>query len=749
MKKKFSLLLLTTSHFFVAGQTAEQKTLEFTDGTAVKFTTPAPVLWNNENLPVPVFDSNGSAQVSNLELKRFIEEIPGGYRIKLTLTNNRKKAIMLKYLIPFQVNGQGNLQVGGTKIDKWQIFRLARHKNDIPGPFRPTVVNDASKDAAIDSAKAKVGAREDISDKTVTDTVFHSDPGLVIMPDRKPESNHLFIGFDGQTGHLNDITLKLDPSRKKLADLTASAEFDGIIIPPGETRETHYLYIMTGKSCRDLLSDHVERIRKKYGSRLASKRNVFCTWYFYGPGIVAGDLRKDLAEIKRRKLKFDIFLIDYNWDTYFGDWDADPERFPDGMKAMADEIKSYGLTPGIWTCPFIIDSKSEALKKYPDLVLKNRAGKKIEFNSFMGHCYVIDPTSPSAEKFLSGIMKKLISWGYGYLKFDFLRAVVIHEDAVFHDHTATRAQAYKRGIDIMRKAIPDDVMVGTWGGLFEANAGFVNINRPGSDVRGHWDPVEDYGYNTRYPVRMRQTFARAIYDEKLWTSDQDALQLRRRNTPWRGLYKRRHIPMGVFTDEEAFSTVVFRFLGGGVVQVSEKLDEIDQDRADMYNMVLPTYAPVAQYFYGWNDYLPEYFVSHFNKHETLPPWAIVSLCNWNGKQTKKLTFKPADVPGLPKAYTYAAFEFKTQKFLGVFKKEAAISLELPPHSTRVIRLTPLNGDGRYLIGGNLNMSCGMEIKSVDGEKVMLRDAVRDLAAKFTFLNWKNGSAVIKKIEYKP
>ena len=46
--------------------------------------------------------------------------------------------------------------------------------------------------------------------------------------------------------------------------------------------------------------------------------------------------------------------------------------------------------------------------------------------------------------------------------------------------------------------------------------------------------------------------------------------------------------MGIFTDEEAFSTVVYRFLGGGVVQVSEKLDELDQDRYDMYKMVIPT-----------------------------------------------------------------------------------------------------------------------------------------------------------------
>jgi len=96
------------------------------------------------------------------------------------------------------------------------------------------------------------------------------------------------------------------------------------------------------------------------------------------------------------------------------------------------------------------------------------------------------------------------------------------------------------------------------------------------------------------------------------------LQLRRRNTPWRTA--RPHLSMGLFTEEEEFSTVVYRFLGGGAVQVSEKLDELAQDHYDLYKMVIPTFAPVARRFGDWIGYLPEYFVSHFQGHESLPPW---------------------------------------------------------------------------------------------------------------------------------
>ena len=101
------------------------------------------------------------------------------------------------------------------------------------------------------------------------------------------------------------------------------------------------------------------------------------------------------------------------------------------------------------------------------------------------------------------------------------------------------------------------------------------------------------------PVRMRQTFARSFYDEKLWTSDQDALQLRRGKRVWRTT--KPHLSMGLFSDEEAFSTVVYRFLGGGMVQVSEKLTDLDQDRYDLYKAVIPTYAPVAHRFRPWTE----------------------------------------------------------------------------------------------------------------------------------------------------
>ena len=99
--------------------------------------------------------------------------------------------------------------------------------------------------------------------------------------------------------------------------------------------------------------------------------------------------------MKRRPVKFDMFLIDYGWSDKYGDWNTDRERFPQGMDGMAREIGAAGLSPGIWSAPFLMDPKAEVLKQYPDLLLKNRAGENLRFGvGDLGNWYVIDPRRP-------------------------------------------------------------------------------------------------------------------------------------------------------------------------------------------------------------------------------------------------------------------------------------------------------------------------------------------------------------------
>lgn len=50
-----------------------------------------------------------------------------------------------------------------------------------------------------------------------------------------------------------------------------------------------------------------------------------------------------------------MFQIDDGWQKSVGDWDVNTDRFPLGLKAVTEKIRSEGLIPGIWVAPLIVD----------------------------------------------------------------------------------------------------------------------------------------------------------------------------------------------------------------------------------------------------------------------------------------------------------------------------------------------------------------------------------------------------------
>ena len=157
----------------------------------------------------------------------------------------------------------------------------------------------------------------------------------------------------------------------------------------------------------------------------------------------------------------------------YGDWQANTDKFPDGMAAVADRIRAAGMTPGIWTCPFVIEQHAGILKTTPDIILKNRDGEPCYFLFGDQKGFTLDPFAHDAEAYVTAFYQKMRRWGYDYFKLDFLRALLIHDDAVFADPNKNRAQAYRRAMELVRNGVGPDGIIAACGGLFEGTAGPV------------------------------------------------------------------------------------------------------------------------------------------------------------------------------------------------------------------------------------------------------------------------------------
>lgn len=144
-----------------------------------------------------------------------------------------------------------------------------------------------------------------------------------------------------------------------------------------------------------------------------------------------------------------------NWATTLGDWQADEERFPDGLRGTAAAIRERGLIPGLWMEPEHVAIDSAAFHD-TDHLLK-RDGETLT----VGVRRAWDLHDPAVIEYLDerviGLLKDA---GIGYLKLDYSETLGIGVD-----HPDGLGEGLRRHglgthalFDHIREAIPDVVI---------------------------------------------------------------------------------------------------------------------------------------------------------------------------------------------------------------------------------------------------------------------------------------------------
>lgn len=688
------------------------------DHGLVRFRVAAPEI-RGEVLPRPVFRGD-TAQVNGIELRRHLRKLPDGFAISLELVNLRDRPIDLNRWALFIVEPGDGTFPHADELAAWRVFVMARQKNNACGYFQPTVADEAMNDVTHDTSEAVAGdgITQASGGRAELPCRFSADPGMVIEVS-VPGAQPILLAFCGQDRHLNEVVLETTPDRSTLRGLEAAALYDGMRIEPGTSVQTHELLLRTGPATHVLLARYTEDVASLYGVPRPSRQRptVYCTWYFYGEDFTADDLEEDLNELRRRPIPCDIFQVDNGWMDIYGDWRAN-NRFPAGLEAMAKTIRRAGYMPGIWTAPFVLQPDAAVLKSYPDLPMRTADGKLCLFRCSRGNCLILDPFAPHAEAYIHELFTRLRAAGFRYHKLDYVRSLILHAKARYYRADQNRAQAYRHALRLIRGAVGSESLIEVCGGLYEGSAGLADIVRSSRDVQGRWRRPGTRASN--YDIRIRQNISRNHYN-RLWISDPDALQLRRRSAPFPGNADRPDLSLGTFTDEEAFTLLVNTFLGGGLTCFSERMAEFDEDRRLLLRHVIPQYAPAAEWI-RWNkgDYCPEVLVTRIpSANNGLPPWALLTFINWHDEPRTMQAPLAAVLPTPGTNGPHAAFEFREQRALGVFPPGATVSIHVPAHGSRVLRITPCLPDRPTLIGTDLNLTQGMELTHwhADGNRV--------------------------------
>ena len=216
----------------------------------------------------------------------------------------------------------------------------------------------------------------------------------------------------------------------------------------------------------------------------AQPPRVWCSWYSVFTNISEELIHNTMAGLQG--LPFDVFQLDDGWQVSMGDWEANP-KFPSGMLALARSIRGAGYTPGLWLAPLIVQPKSSMFQNHSDWLLRDGQGQPVPAGHNWGDLfYALDVTLPVVQNWLSELIQKVVNWGYGYLKLDFLYAAAL--PGVRHMDLPGET-AFRLGLEVLRKAAGDAYLL-VCGAPILASLGLADGMRIGPDVAPYWDNPE-------------------------------------------------------------------------------------------------------------------------------------------------------------------------------------------------------------------------------------------------------------------
>lgn len=294
----------------------------------------------------------------------------------------------------------------------------------------------------------------------------------------------------------------------------------------------------------------------------------YTSWYNYFQNITEDIIIRDLHGLDPYKDQVNIFQIDDGYETYIGDWlDPNPEKFPKGMKYIADEIHKKGYKAGIWLAPFNCQKISRMAKEHPDWLIKHENGKPMVGCIAWGGAYTFDIYNEEVRAYLKKVFDVVLNeWGYDMVKLDFL-----YSQCIKPRHGKSRGEIMCDAMEFLRECVGDKLFLGCGVPIGPA-IGICDACRISCDV--------DLSYKGKFYSRIqvsnemlnaRSAINNSIFrrhlDGRVWMNDPDVFFLRKNNLK--------------FTNEQKYLLGKINNLCGNVLFISDNAGDYDSTASNL------------------------------------------------------------------------------------------------------------------------------------------------------------------------
>jgi alpha-galactosidase len=430
--------------------------------------------------------------------------------------------------------------------------------------------------------------------------------------------------------------------------IQAVLDMENLTLAPGETWELEELTVTAGKDRNAMLGSLAERIAKNHPPlRTETVPTGWCSWYCFGAKVTAKQVLDNVDFIAKEVPALKYVLVDDGYQPAMGDWLETGPAFGGGVQDVLKKIQRKGLRPALWVAPFIAEKGSKLFQEHPDWFMKDEDGEplsadRVTFKGWRrGPWYALDGTNPAVQKYLEALFQILRTmWGVTFFKLDANFWGAMHGGKL-HDAKATRIEAYRRGMEAIRRGAGDGFILGCNHPIWPS-FGQIHGSRSSDDINRTWP---------RFIRTAKENLNRNWQNGRLWWNDPDCLVL-----------------SGNLTEDEYRFHGTAIYASGGMLLSGDDLTKSDLEQTTTIKKLLPPTGVAAEFE---DDSLRVGYVRVKGK-------TVICVLNWS-EQPQNVTCK---VPG-----RCIVRDYWTKTDLGRRANSFEIR-DMPKHSGRLLVCEP-------------------------------------------------------------
>src|ERR1700685_86565 len=450
---------------------------------------------------------------------------------------------------------------------------------------------------------------------------------------------------------------------------------------PGAEMSSERLMFATGPDYLAQLLAYGSAIRQLHHARVSGEIPMgWWSWTAYYGAINEGEslANADWLSQHLKSLGYKYFQIDEGYQYARGEYvTANATQFPDGIGFVAHRILGDGLTVGLWTAPFEVTTRAWVYEHHKDWLVHNAKGQPIPigdvWEQHIDTLYALDTTNPGAQEYLRQTYKTLVrEWGVRFIKLDFMDTTAI--EGYYYRPNTTALEAQRIGLQVIRDAVGDDVVLDKDGSPMLNPVGLVDTGRVSADT-GH--------SFLRSKTAAPGIAARFYMNGNFFINDPDAFNI---TDTYMVESSDEHPSHSLAT---AQASIALSAIAGGMYEIGDDMMVLgsEKDRLalvenrDLLSMIRTGRAstPVDLMSYDPEDGQPSIFLLRQS-----PRQSMLTVFNWSEKlRSRSLRLKDL---GLPVSSTIVATGV-TDSNTGLALKDDALQIEnQPPQSAVVIKL---------------------------------------------------------------